>query len=153
MQQKKLREYLHASKYDILVQAFCPLANGDPKILSDPLLVELASKYQRSVAQVSQRICPNPFSTNCHFIASFRTQIMIRFLLQSGLVVLPKSIRASRLAENLNVLDFYLSDRDMRVLQDADRKLRVCIPYIQVDGKQIIRDAAHAEYPFGDDDN
>lgn len=72
----------------ILVEAWSPLGCG--KVLEDATLLELAGKYGKTVAQ-----------------------ICIRFALQSGVLPLPKSTHADRIASNTEVFDFKLSDDDM----------------------------------------
>ena len=50
-------------------------------------------------------------------------QIVLRFQLQLGVVVIPKTVSTERLAENINVFDFELTDEDMAVLQQMDKAL------------------------------
>jgi hypothetical protein len=51
-------------------------------------------------------------------------QIVLRWLIQRGIVAIPKSVRKERIAENLNVFDFELDSKDMRRLQSWTSKLR-----------------------------
>ena len=73
---------------NILVEAWSPLGCG--RMLSNPLLAEIATMYGRSVAQ-----------------------ICIRWDLQNGVLPLPKSVTPSRIEENTRVFDFTLSEEDM----------------------------------------
>lgn len=82
----------------IIVEAYSPLTKG--RKLDDPALAEIGATYGKTPAQV-----------------------LIRWALQCGFVVLPKSVRASRLAENFDVFDFTLSDPDMLRLEDLDEGL------------------------------
>lgn len=75
-------------KHDILVEAWSPFGRG--RILQEPLLLELAEKYQCSTAQ-----------------------ICIHFTLQNGILPLPKSSTRKRMIENLNITGFELSEEDM----------------------------------------
>lgn len=75
-------------KYGIQLEAWSPLGRG--RILKEPLLLQLAEKYQKSVAQ-----------------------ICIRFALQNDIIPLPKASSGERMRENLNVFDFELSPEDM----------------------------------------
>lgn len=73
---------------DILVEAWSPLGEG--KMLQNPTLLEIASKYEVSVAQ-----------------------LCIRWCLQNGALPLPKSKNPNRILENLRALDFEISSEDM----------------------------------------
>ena len=77
------------SKLGILVEAWSPIGSG--RLLSDPLLGEIAAKYGKSVAQ-----------------------ICIRWCLQNDVLPLPKSVTPSRIKENLEVFDFEISECDMK---------------------------------------
>lgn len=74
-----------------------PFAEGKNGYFSDPVLREIGANYGKSVAQTA-----------------------LRFLIQKGVAVIPKSVRKERMAENLNVFDFALSDDDMRRIQMLD---------------------------------
>lgn len=89
--QEELLEF--CAKQGIVVEAYSPLTKG--RRLRDPALMELAAKYGRSPAQV-----------------------LIRWSLQHGLVVIPKSSRPERIGENARVFDFSLSSADMARLDD-----------------------------------
>jgi diketogulonate reductase-like aldo/keto reductase len=82
----------------IVVEAYSPLTQG--LRLGHPAIVAAAAKYGRSPAQ-----------------------ILIRWGLQHGLVVLPKSTRPERIRENAAVLDFEISAEDMRILDGLDEGL------------------------------
>lgn len=73
------------------VQAWSPLGSG--AVLSDPTLAEMAKKYGKSVAQ-----------------------LCVRFALQCGVIPLPKSLNAGRMAANADVFDFVISDEDVQKL-------------------------------------
>lgn len=75
----------------ILVEAWSPL--GRARVLENPLLVELAEKYGRSVAQ-----------------------ICLRWELQNGVLPLPKSVNPKRIEENIHVWDFELTPDDMALI-------------------------------------
>lgn len=76
---------------DIVLEAYSPLTQG--RKLEDPQLIELSKKYKKSPAQ-----------------------ILIRWSLQQGFVVLPKSSKKERAKENLNVFDFNIDADDMNML-------------------------------------
>lgn len=125
----------HCRERDVVVTAYSPLGSpdrpwakpGDPYLLDDPKMVEIANKYGKSPAQVC-----------------------IRFQIQRGLSVIPKSVTPARIKSNFEVFDFQLSDDDMEVIESFNRPWRACIPMIEVDGKKVPRDAAHPHFPFNE---
>jgi 2,5-diketo-D-gluconate reductase A len=98
LQQSELRE-LHDS-LGIVTEAWSPLAKGGD-LLADPVVVEVANRHGRTPAQV-----------------------VIRWHLQLGNVVIPKSVTPSRMRENREVFDFSLAEQDMAALGTLDRGLR-----------------------------
>lgn len=83
----------------IVTEAWSPLASGE--LISNPVLVDIGNKYGKSAAQV-----------------------MIRWHVQLGNVVLPKSVTPARIRENLNVFDFELDADDLQriaALEDGHR--------------------------------
>jgi diketogulonate reductase-like aldo/keto reductase len=96
LQQRELRELCGA--HGIVVEAYSPLTKG--RRLDHPEITRLAREVERSAAQV-----------------------LLRWGLQRGLVVLPKSTRAERLAENLASLDFVLTEGAMASLDALEEGL------------------------------
>lgn len=96
-QQPELRAF--NAKHGIATEAWAPL--GRAKILDHPVLVEIASAHGKSAAQV-----------------------VIRWHLQIGNLVIPKSSNPDRLAENLDVFDFSLSESDMQLIASMETGLR-----------------------------
>jgi len=82
---------LYSREHDMLVQAWSPL--GRQRVLQDPLIMELAAKYNVSEAQ-----------------------ICLRFLLQKGINVLPKSSSIERMQNNMDIFSFAISTEDMHRL-------------------------------------
>ncbi|KAJ2958180.1 hypothetical protein NQZ79_g6206 [Umbelopsis isabellina] len=82
----------------IEIEAYSPLTKG--RKLDDPVLIKIASKYEKSPAQV-----------------------LIRWSLQHGYIVLPKSVTPERISSNLDVFDFDLSHSDMQALDEKDEYL------------------------------
>jgi diketogulonate reductase-like aldo/keto reductase len=99
LNQKELRDYCASKK--ILVEAYSPLAHG--KRIQDPAITKISQKYNRTNAQ-----------------------ILIRWSIQSGMIVLPKSIKRSRIEENGSVFDFQLDNADMEYLNSLDENYRTC---------------------------
>ena len=93
-QQASLRAF-HA-EHGIVTEAWSPLGQGE--VLQDPVLVGLAQKHNRSAAQ-----------------------IVLRWHLQLGTMVIPKTVTPARLAENLAVGDFVLDEQDMAQIAALDR--------------------------------
>lgn len=87
-QQKAPHEYM--KKYGVQHESWGPFAEGRKDFFSNPVLTEIGAKYGKSSAQAA-----------------------LRFLLQSDVVVIPKSTHRERMEQNLNVFDFTLSEEDM----------------------------------------
>lgn len=94
-QQKVAREYL--AKYHTQIMSWGPFAEGKNDFFNTPALKEIGAKYGKSVAQVA-----------------------LRFLLQNGVVVIPKSTHEERMQENFNVFDFVLTDEEMKQIETLD---------------------------------
>jgi len=85
------------AEHGIVTESWSPLGAGSD-LLDDPVLTDVAARHGRTPAQV-----------------------VLRWHLQLGLVVIPKSARPERLAENLAVLDFELSADETDVISALDR--------------------------------
>lgn len=85
-------------KYGVQLEAWAPFGEGRGGMFSLPELKEIAEKYGKTTAQV-----------------------ILRWHLQRGTVVIPKSTHKERMEENLNVFDFELSDGDMAKIAELDR--------------------------------
>lgn len=94
-QQKKAREYME--KYGVQHESWGPFAEGRNDFFSNPTLIEIGAKYGKTSAQAA-----------------------LRFLIQSGVVVIPKSTHKERMAENFNVFDFTLTEQDMEAIRALD---------------------------------
>lgn len=94
-QQRDKRDF--HKKHNIHIESWSPLGSG--RLLSDPTLEKLAKKHGKSVAQ-----------------------IIIRWHLQEGLVVIPKSIHRERIAGNFDVFDFELDGDDMHTIHGMDAR-------------------------------
>ncbi|MFC7864881.1 aldo/keto reductase [Streptomyces murinus] len=97
LQQAELRAF-HA-EHGIATEAWSPLAQG--AVLGESVIGDLAARYGRSPAQ-----------------------IVIRWHLQLGNIVIPKSVTPARIRENFDVFGFTLTDEEMRALAALDRGLR-----------------------------
>ena len=83
----------------IQIESWGPFAEGKNNIFHNELLVALAGKYQKTVAQ-----------------------IILRWLTQRGVVSIPKLVRKERMEENFNVFDIELSPEDMAAIATLDTK-------------------------------
>jgi 2,5-diketo-D-gluconate reductase A len=95
LQQRDTQQFLQANR--VQPEAWAPFAEGRNQIFEDPTLRVVAARHQKSVAQ-----------------------IILRWLSQRGIVVLSKSVRKERMAENFNVLDFELSTDDIAAIATLD---------------------------------
>jgi len=84
---------------NVQTEAWAPFAEGKHDIFKNDLLVSIAAKHNKGVAQV-----------------------ILRWLTQRGIVALSKSVRKERMEENLNVLDFELSAEEMETIKNLDTK-------------------------------
>ena len=94
-QQKEERKYL--AKYGIQMQAWAPLARAKNNIFSNPVLSDIAANHNKTIGQIA-----------------------LRFLVQSGIAIIPKSSRKEKMTENLNILDFTLTDNEMKQIESLD---------------------------------
>ena len=86
-------------KYGVQIEAWAPFGEGRGDMFQNPVLNEIGAKYGKSAAQV-----------------------ILRWHLQRGVVVIPKSAHIERMQENLNVFDFTLSEEDMANIAALDTK-------------------------------
>lgn len=84
-------------KYKVQPEAWAPFAEGKNDIFNNPTIAEIGKKYNKSVAQV-----------------------ILRWELQRGIVVIPKSVHAERMKQNFEVFDFKLTDEDMQKITTLD---------------------------------
>lgn len=84
-------------KYGIAHESWGPFAEGRKDFFTNPTVKAVGEKYGKTVAQTA-----------------------LRFLIQSGVIVIPKSVRRERMEENLNVFDFKLSEDDIAALSVLD---------------------------------
>lgn len=94
-QQKVAKEYM--TKYNTQIMSWGPFAEGKNDYFNTPVLKELGQKYHKSAAQVA-----------------------LRFLLQNGVVLIPKSVHKDRMEENFNIFDFSLTEDEMKTLEALD---------------------------------
>ena len=94
-QQKTERKYME--KYGTQVMSWGPFAEGKNDYFQNPVLKEIGDKHGKSVAQTA-----------------------LRFLIQNGVIVIPKSVHKNRMEENLNIFDFTLTEEEMKRIEALD---------------------------------
>uniref|UniRef100_A0A1A9W751 NADP-dependent oxidoreductase domain-containing protein n=1 Tax=Glossina brevipalpis TaxID=37001 RepID=A0A1A9W751_9MUSC len=124
--QKKLTAYCKSK--NIVVTAYSPLGSpnrpwakaGDPVLMEDPKIVAIAEKYSKTTAQV-----------------------LIRYQIQRGNIVIPKSVNKNRIASNFDVFGYELSDADMQAIDGFDCNGRfVALTHLH----------GHPHHPFENDE-
>ena len=98
-QEKKLKEFL--DKEGIVIQAWYPLGHGDKALIQEPLFTEFGKKYGKSNAQV-----------------------ILRWHIQAGNIVIPGSKNPAHIKENFNLFDFALTDDEMGKITALDKQKR-----------------------------
>jgi diketogulonate reductase-like aldo/keto reductase len=98
------------------------------KRLRDRKLVAVAEKYPSAATQRPDHGLHLPFAQNFSRRAATKStaQILIRWALQHGLAVIPKSGNRNRIFENADVFDFELTAEDMGLLDGFNENLRTC---------------------------
>ena len=94
-QQKTAHAYM--VKYGAVHEAWGPFAEGKNDFFKNPVLIAVGEKHGKTAAQVA-----------------------LRYLIQSDVVVIPKSVRRERMDENMNVFDFALDEADMQAIAALD---------------------------------
>ena len=94
-QQKQLKEY--ADKYDVQLEAWAPFGEGRKNTFNNEVIKAIGDKYGKTAAQV-----------------------MLRWNIQRGVVVIPKSTHYERMVENFNVFDYTLTDEEMNTIAGLD---------------------------------
>lgn len=98
-QEKELKEFL--AKEDIVIQAWYPLGHGDTALLQEPVFAKLAEKYGKSNAQ-----------------------IILRWHIQAGNVVIPGSKNPEHIRANFDLFDFELTAEEMQEIQKLNKDKR-----------------------------
>lgn len=98
-QEKELKEFLDDE--GIVIQAWYPLGHGDRALLEEPLFTRLAKKYGKSNAQV-----------------------ILRWQIQAGNVVIPGSKNPEHIRDNFDLFDFSLTEEEMTEIAAVDKKVR-----------------------------
>ena len=98
-QEKALKQFL--AQEGMVIQAWYPLGHGDKALINEPLFTELAQKYGKSNAQ-----------------------IILRWHIQAGNIVIPGSKNPAHIKDNFNLFDFALTDDEMAKITALDKQKR-----------------------------
>lgn len=101
LQQQETREL--CTVHGIHIESYSPIMRGS-ELLNDPVLQALADKHQKTPAQ-----------------------IVLRWHIQSGFIVIPKSVTPARIQENISIFDFELDDEDMAAIVGMNQGQRIGI--------------------------
>ncbi|KAJ8245502.1 hypothetical protein GJAV_G00271410 [Gymnothorax javanicus] len=124
--QPKLLEYCQQN--DIVIVGYSPLGTSrdaswvnlhSPPLLEDSALVAIGNKYNKTTAQVA-----------------------LRFNIQRGIPVIPKSFSPERIKQNFQIFDFSLTEEDMKAIEALNKNVRFV---------ELLMWGDHPEYPFHDD--
>jgi diketogulonate reductase-like aldo/keto reductase len=99
LQHKETRAY--CKRHGIAVESYSPLMRAG-EALAHPVIVDLARQYEKTPAQV-----------------------ILRWHVQSGFIVIPKSVNRQRIRENIALFDFELSEEDIRAIESMDQGKRI----------------------------
>lgn len=94
-QQTELKKWM--DKYEIRLEAWAPFGEGRNGLFENEVLKKIGEKYGKTTAQV-----------------------MLRWHIQRGVIVIPKSVHRERMIENFNIFDFTLSEDDMKQIAQLD---------------------------------
>ena len=94
-QQRKMLEYL--KPYNVELEAWSPLAEGRHGIFKNPSLTAVGERHGKTAAQIA-----------------------LKFLVQNGIIIIPKTTHKERMMENIDLFDFTLSDDDMEEVRHLD---------------------------------
>lgn len=94
-QQSELKEILKT--FDVKIQAWAPLGQGNADLLNNPVILDIADKYEKNAGQV-----------------------ILRFETQEDVIVFPKSLKTERIKSNMDIFDFKLSDSEMDKIRTLD---------------------------------
>lgn len=96
-QQRENQQFLKEN--NIQIESWGPFAEGKNDLFSNEILASIGANHQKSIAQV-----------------------VLRWLIQRGVIAIPKSVRKERMVENFDVFDFQLSPEDMTVIETLDQR-------------------------------
>ena len=102
-------------EYGVQIESWGPFAEGKNEIFKNEVISEIGNKYNKSVAQV-----------------------ILRWLIQRDIVVIPKTVRPERMKENFDVFDFELNTQDMIRITELDTKKSLFINHSSVEAVKLL---------------
>lgn len=100
----------------VVLQSWASFGEGRNNMFSNPILQKIGDKYHKSVAQV-----------------------ILRWLIQRNIVVIPKTTKIARMKENISVFDFALSNEDMQTIEKMDTKTSLFLDFHHLDAQTVKR--------------
>lgn len=100
----------------IVLQSWASFGEGRNNMFSNPILQKIGEKYHKTVAQV-----------------------ILRWLIQRNIVVIPKTTKIARMKENISVFDFALSNEDMQTIAKMDTKTSLFLDFHHLDAQTVKR--------------
>ena len=97
--QNELREII--KPYDIKIMAWYPLGHGDKSLIEEPVFAKLGEKYSKS-----------------------NVQVILRWHTQMGFIVIPGSAKEEHVKQNIDILDFKLTDEELREIAKINKNVR-----------------------------
>lgn len=94
---QQINSQIFMQEHNVQIESWAPFAEGRNNLFQNELLSTIAKNYNKSVAQV-----------------------VLRWLVQRGIVVIPKSVNKNRIVENFDIFDFELKDEDMQKISTLD---------------------------------
>ena len=98
-QQNELKKRI--APYNTVIESWYPLGHGDAALIEEPVFTKLAEKYGKTNAQ-----------------------IILRWHIQEGIIVFPKSSNPVHIKENIDIFDFELTDEEMNEIRQLDKGFR-----------------------------
>lgn len=99
---QQIENHKYMKEFNVQMQAWSPLATGRNNIFENELLLSISHKYKRSLAQ-----------------------IVLRWIVQRGIVVIPKAVSKEHILQNINIFDFQLSQEDMEAISSMNMETSV----------------------------
>lgn len=99
---QQIENHKYMKEFNVQMQAWSPLATGRNNIFENELLLSISHKYKRSLAQ-----------------------IVLRWIVQRGIVVIPKAVSKEHILQNINIFDFQLSLEDMEAISSMNMETSV----------------------------
>lgn len=107
------------NKYNVVTEACAPFAEGINGLFTNQKIAEIGKKYNKTVAQV-----------------------VLRWEIQRGVVVIPKSVHEDRMRQNFDVFDFNLKEEDMKLMETLDQKKS---PFLSHNDPKIVEEFARGD--------